>query len=97
MLQLKQYASNLVYAVYGLDASVCIVGEFADFQAAKPRLATGGGCIMMEEIPFAIIFHDAVVGSPANYRCQYHTLICERSIGIVADGITKQMAVAGAI
>ena len=52
---------------------------------------------MIEQIPLALVLYDAVMGGPTNDGFQNHTLIGERSIGVVADGVAKEVAVAGGV
>ena len=52
---------------------------------------------MMEEIPLAIVLGNGVVSGPANYGGEYHALIGERAVGIVAGGVAQEMAVAGRV
>lgn len=42
---------------------------------------------MVEEIPAAFIFDDAVVGGPAYDGCEDLSLIYEGAVGVVADGV----------
>ena len=77
-----------------LDPAVFVVGELADLQTAKPGLAAGGNAVVVEQIPFAAVFDDAVVSGPAYDRSKDLTLIYEGTVGIVADRIAEEMAVA---
>ena len=52
---------------------------------------------MMEEIPFTLVFDDAVVCGPANDGSKDHALEGEGAVGIIANGVAQQMAVAGGI
>ncbi len=52
---------------------------------------------MVEKIPFAIIFDDAVVSGPTHYRGQDLALIGEGAVGVIAYRITEQMTVAGGV
>ena len=49
---------------------------------------------MVEEVPFALVFSDASVCSPANNWLKQFALVLERSVRIVAFGIAEQMTVA---
>ena len=49
---------------------------------------------MIAQIPLTLELDDAVVGSPAYDGVEDDALIGERSVGIVADGIAKEVAVA---
>ena len=51
----------------------------------------------MEQIPFAPVFHDGVVGSPAYHRCQDYSLIGERTVRIVADRIAQAVGITGRV
>lgn len=93
----KSYFQESVHAVDGLDTTFGVVGEFADLKAAEPGLAARGDTVVVEEIPLAIIFDDAVVSGPAHNGCQDNSLIGEGPVGIVADCIAEEMAVAGGI
>jgi len=48
----------------------------------------------MEQIPLALIFYDRVVGGPSYNGIENDTLIGERSVGIVTNGIAEEVAVA---
>ena len=52
---------------------------------------------MIEQEPLALELYDAVMGRPAYNRIEDHTLIGERSVRIVADGIAEEMTVASRI
>ena len=52
---------------------------------------------MVEEIPFAFILDDAVVGGPAYDGGEDYALIDEGAVGVVADGVAEQMGVAGGV
>ena len=94
---LSLFVKSIAATVDGEDAALVIVGEFAYLQAAEPRLAAGGDTVVMEEIPLATVFNDAVVGGPAYDRSKDFTAIDEGSVGVVADGVAEQMAVTGGI
>ena len=47
----------------------------------------------MEEIPFTLVLKDGVVSGPTHYGSEDNTLICERSVGIVACSIAEQVTV----
>ena len=49
---------------------------------------------MIEQEPFALVLHDAVVGGPAYDGIEDNTLIGEGAIRIVADGLSEHMSVA---
>ena len=49
---------------------------------------------MVEEPPFAVILHNTVVGSPADYRSQDLALVGERSIWAVAYCVAEMMGIA---
>lgn len=50
---------------------------------------------MVEKIPFATEFNDAVMGGPAYNRCKDNTLIGKGPVGVVAYGIAEKVAVTG--
>ena len=49
---------------------------------------------MIEQEPLALVLYDAVVRGPAHDGIEEHTLIGERSVGVVANGIAEEVAVA---
>ena len=49
---------------------------------------------MVEEPPFAIILHNTVVGSPADYRSQDLALVGEWSVWAVAYCVAEMMGIA---
>lgn len=61
------------------------------------RDVIGGYAVVIEQEPLALVLDDAVVGSPAHNGIEEHTLIGERSVGVVADGVTEEVAVTGRI
>ena len=52
---------------------------------------------MVEQIPLAIEFADAVMRGPADHRRENDSLIRERPVRIVARRLAEQMGVAGRI
>ena len=52
---------------------------------------------MIAKIPLPLELYDAVMGCPAYDRIEDDALIGERSIGVVADGIAEEVAVAGGV
>lgn len=48
------------------DFPFVVVADFLNFQAAEPRDAVGGYAVVMEEIPMAFIFGDAVMRGPTH-------------------------------
>ena len=52
---------------------------------------------MIQEIPLPLEFHYTVMCGPSDYRFQNNTLKGEGAVWIVANGIAKQVAVAGRI
>ena len=52
---------------------------------------------MVEEVPFALEFHDAVVRGPAEDRGEDHALVGERAVRVVADGVAELVRVAGGV
>ena len=80
-----------------LNLAVGFVLEFHDLEAAEPGDAVAGNAVVMEEIPFALVLHDAVVGGPSHYRSEEDALIGERSVRIVADGVAEEMGVTGRV
>ena len=57
----------------------------------------GWRTVVMEEIPLTFVLHDGVVCGPAYDRLEDDSLIAEWSVGVVADGIAQQMAVASGV
>ena len=53
-----------------------------------------GHAVVIAEIPLAFIFYDVVVGGPSYSGIENDTLIGERSVGIVTNGIAEEVAVA---
>ena len=51
----------------------------------------------MEQIPFVPVFHNGVVGSPAYHRSQDYSLISERTVRIVADGVAQAVGITGRV
>ena len=52
---------------------------------------------MIEQEPFSLILDDAVVGSPSYYGVENDTLIGERAVGVVTDGIAEEVTVTGGV
>lgn len=52
---------------------------------------------MVEEPPFAAELHDAVVRGPADDRGEDLSLVGERPVGAVADGVAQEVRVAGRV
>ena len=52
---------------------------------------------MIEQIPLSTILNNAMVSCPAYYRLKYYALVCEGAVGVVADGIAEEVAVAGGV
>ena len=61
------------------------------------RDVVGGNAVVIEQEPLALVLDDAVMGCPAHNGIEEHTLIGERSVRIVADGIAEEMTVASRI
>ena len=45
---------------------------------------------MIEQEPLALVLHDAVVRGPTHNGIEEHTLIGERSVGVVADTVAEE-------
>ena len=71
--------------------------QFSYLHAAQPCCVVAGHTVVVEEIPVAVILQDAVVCCPADNGVEDHTLIGERTVGIVADSIAEQVTVAGGV
>ena len=52
---------------------------------------------MVEQIPFSFILYNGMVRGPTHYRSEDDTLIGERSVRIVADGVTQAVRIAGGV
>ena len=52
---------------------------------------------MIAEIPLSLELDDRVVSSPAYDGIEDDTLIAERAVGVVADGIAQEVTVAGRV
>ena len=57
------------------------------------RDVIGRNAVVIEQEPLALVLDDAVMGSPAHNGIEEHTLIGERSVGVVSDGIAEEVAV----
>ena len=58
------------------------------------RDVVAGNAVVIAQIPLALELDDAVVGGPAYDGIENDTLIGERSVGIVTNGIAEEVAVA---
>lgn len=63
----------------------------------QPGASTGRYAVVMEQIPFAFVFRNGVMGGPTYDRGKDDTLIGERAIWVVADGITQAVGVSGGV
>ena len=74
--------------------SVFIIEQLLHFQRAQMGNIIRGYTVVVAEIPLAFELYDGVVGSPTYDRVKNDTFIGEWSIGIVANSIAEQVAVA---
>ena len=81
----------------GDDVSILVVFEGANFEASEPRATAGGDAIVVEEVPFALILDDGVVGCPSYDWCEDYATIGERAHGAVADGVAEEVGVASGV
>ena len=49
---------------------------------------------MIEQVPLTLELYDAVVGSPSHDGVEDDTLVGERPVGVVANAIAEEVAVA---
>ena len=61
------------------------------------RDVVGGNAVVIEQEPLALVLDDAVMGCPAHNGIEEYTLIGERAVGVVADGIAEEVAVTSRI
>ena len=74
-----------------------VVVDAGDSQNLQPGASAGRHTVVMEQIPFAPVFHNGVVGSPAYYRSQDYSLIGERTIRTVTDGVAQAVGITGRV
>lgn len=77
--------------------AIGVIFQFADFQTAEPCLSIGRHTVVVEQIPFSFILYNGMVRGPTHYRSEDDTLIGERSVRIVADGVTQAVRIAGGV
>ena len=95
------FAASRILILYGvlfvddlLNGAVLIVEEPLNLQRAQVGDVVAGHAVVIAKIPLAFIFYDAVVGGPSYDGIENDTLIGERSVGIVTNGIAEEVAVA---
>ena len=86
-----------VNAFYGLYGAVFVVVNLTYLHRTEPRLSTRRDRVMMEEIPLALILKNGMMGCPAHYWSEDHTLVGEWSVRIVANTIAKEVAISGGV
>ena len=96
IIHIKNIVTNCALSD-GWDIAFLVVEHFCDLSTAQPRLVFAGHAIVMEEIPLAVVFHDAVVCSPSHDRLKDYALVGEGTIGAVTRGVTDEMGVARGI
>ena len=52
---------------------------------------------MVEKIPFSFKFSNGVMRSPSYYWRKNYSLIDERTIGIISNGIAQEMSIPGRV
>ncbi len=82
---------------YRLNRSVLVIEQTLHLQRAQMGDAAGGHAVVIEQIPLVLKLHDRVVGGPADNRLEDDALPGEGAVGIVADGVAQEMAVAGGV
>ena len=80
-----------------LNGAVLIVEQALHLQRTQMGDVVRGYTVVVEQEPLALVLDDAVVGSPAHDGVEEHALIGERAVGVVADGVAEEVAVASGV
>ena len=67
--------------------------QFANLEGAKWSVALRRLAVVVEEIPLALILHDAVMGGPSLDRSEDDALVNEWSIRLIAYSVAKEVGI----
>ena len=80
-----------------LDGSILIVEQALHLEGAQVSDVVRRHAVVIEQEPFALVLHDAMVCCPAYNGIEDDALVGEGTIRIVADGVAEHVAVTGGV